>query len=139
VSGDDGVDLCEAFFGEQREVFFEGGEGKFEGHVEGRLPEKLAHKGVVVGDVVEAIVVAVQGEADDTEDEDLPEVHARAAGGFFVRGLDAFKDGEDFAVHFRGGEDPLKSGEDRRKFVASFGRNFDFFDRDGTEGELNVE
>jgi hypothetical protein len=55
-----GVDLGEALFGEEGEVFLQGGEGKFEGHVEGGLAEELAHEGVVVGDVVEAVVVAVE-------------------------------------------------------------------------------
>lgn len=60
MPGDDGVDLGEAFFGEEGEVFLEGGEGKFEGHVEGGLAEELAHEGVVVRDVVEAVVVAAE-------------------------------------------------------------------------------
>lgn len=139
MPGYDGVDLGEAFFGEQGEVFLQGGEGKFESHVEGGLAEELTHEGVVVGDVVEAVVVAVERKADNSEDEDLPEVHAWAAGEFLVGGLDTFEDGEDFAVHFRGGENPLEGGEDRRKFVAGLDGDFDFFDGDGSEGKLDVE
>jgi hypothetical protein len=41
-----------------------GGEGKLEGPVEGGLAEELAHEGVEVGDVEEAVVVAVEGELD---------------------------------------------------------------------------
>lgn len=139
MPGDDGVDLGEAFFGEQGEVFLQGGEGKFESHVEGGLAEELTHEGVVVGDVVEAVIVAIERKADDAEDEDLPEIHAGATGGFFVGGLDAFEDGEHFAVHFGGGENPLEGGEDGRKFVARLGRDFDFFDGHGSKSELDVE
>jgi len=142
VARDDCVDFGEVFFGEEGEVFFEGGEGEDEGHVEGGLAEELAHEGVEVGDVVEAVVVAVEAEPDGAEDEDLPEVHARAAGvflGVFACGLDAFEDGEDFAVYLGGGEDPLQPGEDGREFVASFGGDFNLFDGDGSEGELDVE
>ncbi|MFT6181431.1 MAG: hypothetical protein ACJAQT_002768 [Akkermansiaceae bacterium] len=100
---------------------------------------KLPNEGVEIGGVVEAVVVAVEGESDDSEDEDLPEIHAGATGGFFVSGLDAFKDGEDFAIYFRGDEDPLQSGGGGRKFVAGLGGEFDFFDGDGSESKLNVE
>lgn len=140
--GNDGVDFGEVFFGEEGEVFFEGGEGEFEGHVEGRLAEELAHEGVKVGDVVEAVVVAVESKPDDAEDEDLPEIHAGPTGGFFgffSSGLDAFKDGEDFAIDLGSGENPLKPGENGREFVAGFGGDFDLFDGDGSEGELDVE
>lgn len=139
---DDGVDFLEVVFGEQGEVFFEGGEGKFEGHVEGGLAEELAHEGVEVGDVMKAVVVAVEGEPDGAEDEDLPEVHAGAAGGFlgvFSCGLNGFEDGENFAVHLGGGENPLQSGEDGRDFVAGFGGDGDPLDGDGSEGELDIE
>ncbi len=139
MPGDDGVDLGETFFGEQGEVFFEGGEGKFKGHVEGRLAEELTHEGVVVGDVVKTVVVAVKTETDDSKDEDLPKVHAGTTGGFFVSGLDAFEDGEDFAVDLGSGEDPLEGGEDGGKFVAGLDGDFDFFNGNGTEGELNIE
>lgn len=142
VARDDGVDFGEVFFGEEGEVFFEGGEGKDEGHVEGGLAEELAHEGVEIRDVVEAVVVAVEAEPDDAEDENLPEVHAGAAGGFFgyfAFGADAFEDGEDFAVDLGGVENPLQSGEDGREFIARFGGDFDFFDGDGSEGELDVE
>ena len=139
MPGDDSVDLGETFFGEQGEVFFEGGEGKFKGHVEGGLAQKLTNEGVVIGDVVKAVVVAVEAETDDSEDEDLPEVHAWATGGFFVWSLDAFENGEDFSVHFGGGEDPLEGGENGREFVAGLGGDFDFFNGDGSEGELDVE
>jgi hypothetical protein len=68
VARNDGIDFGEVCFGEKGEVFFEGGEGKFEGPVEGGLAEELAHEGVEVGDVVEAVVVAVvvavEGELD---------------------------------------------------------------------------
>ncbi|MFT6180942.1 MAG: hypothetical protein ACJA1W_003297 [Akkermansiaceae bacterium] len=139
MPGNDGVDLGEAFFGEEGEVFFQGGEGKFEGHVEGGLAEKLAHEGVVVRDVMEAVVVAAERKPDDSEDENLPEIHAGATGGFWVGGLDAFEDGEDFAVHFGCDENPLEGGEDGRKFVTRLGGDFDFFDGHGSEGELDVE
>lgn len=142
MARDDGVDFGEVFFGEEGEVFFERGEGEDEGHVEGGLAEELAHKGVEVGDVVEAVVVAVEAEPDDAEDEDLPEVHAGAAGGFFgffAFGPEAFEDGEDFAVDLGGVEDPLETGEDGREFVAGFGGDFDLFNGDGSEGELDVE
>ena len=103
------------------------------------MAEKLTDEGVEISGVVEAVVVAVEGESDDSEDEDLPEIHAGTTGGFFVSGLDAFEDGEDFAIYFRGDEDPLQGGESGRKFVAGLGGDFDFFDGDGSESKLNVE
>lgn len=69
----------------------------------------------------------------------MPEIHAGATGGFFVGGLDAFEDGEHFAVDFGSGENPLEGGEDGRKFVARLGGDFDFLDGDGSEGELDVK
>lgn len=107
MSSNDGVDLSEVIFGEQGEVFFERGEGKLEGHVEGGLAEKLTDEGVEIGGVMEAVVVAIEGEADDSEDEDLPKVHAGATGGGFTGGLDGLEDLEDFPVYLGGGEDPL--------------------------------
>jgi len=142
VLGDDGVDLGEVFFGEEGQVFFERGEGKFKGHVKGGLPEELAHQGVEVRDVVETVVVAIESEPHDSKDEDLPKVHAGATGGFFdlfAPRLDAFEDREDFAIDFGGVENPLEPCEDGRKFVAGFGGDFDLFDGDRSEGELDVE
>ena len=139
MTGDDGVDLREVVFGEEGEVFFEGGERECEAHVEGGLAEELAHEGVEVGSVVEAVVVAVEGEADDAEDEDLPEIHAGATGGGFVGGVDGLENGKDLAVDRGGGENPLQGGEGGRKFVAGFGGDFNFFDGDCSEGELDVE
>ena len=48
MPSDDGVDFDEVALGEEGEVFFEGGEGKCEGHFEGGLAEELAHEGVEV-------------------------------------------------------------------------------------------
>jgi hypothetical protein len=139
VPRDDGVDFDKVLLGEEGEVFFEGGEGENEGHVEGGLAEELAHEGVGVGDIVEAVVVAVEADPDSTEDEDLPKVHAGAASGFFGGGLDGFEDGKDFPVDFGGGEDPLQSSEDGRELIAGFDGDFDLFDGDGSKGELDVE
>ena len=139
MPSDDGVDLSEVSFGEKGEVFFEGGEGKFEGHVKGGLAEELTHEGVVVCDVVEAVVVAVEAEADDSENKNLPKIHAWTTSRFFVSRLDTFENSKDFPVHFGGGEDPLQSGEDGRQFVAGLGGDFDFFNGDGSESELDVE
>ena len=138
MPSDDGVDFDEVALGEEGEVFFERGEGKLEGPVEGGLAEDLTDEGVEVGGVVEAVVVAIQGEADDSEDEDLPKVHAGATGGF-VGGVEGTEDFEDVAVDLGGGEDPLQGGEGGRKFVARFGGDFDLFDGDGSESELDVE
>jgi hypothetical protein len=135
----DGVDFGKVLLGEEGEVFFEGGEGEDEGHVEGGLAEELAHERVGVGDVVEAVVVAVEADPDGAEDEDLPEVHTGASGGFFVGGLDGFEDGEDFPVDFGSCEDPLQSGEDGRELISGFDGDFDFFDGDSSEGELDGE
>jgi len=56
---------------------------------------------------MEAIVVAIEGEPNDSEDQNLPEIHTRAPGGRFAGGLNGAEDFEDFAIHFRGGKDPL--------------------------------
>lgn len=67
----------------------------------------MTDEGVEIGGVMEAVVVAIEGEADDSEDEDLPKVHAGATGGGFTGGLDGLEDLEDFPVYLGGGEDPL--------------------------------
>ena len=110
-----------------------------EGHVEGGLAQKLAEEGVVVGDVVETVVVTIEAQPNDAKDEDLPKVHAGAPGGVFVGGLNFFEDGKDVPIDLWSDENPLKPGKDGRKFVASFGGDFDFFDGDSSEGKLDVE
>ncbi len=140
--GDAGVDLAEGGLVEEGDIITErlmreaavvGAEWR------GGHAEKLADEGVMIGEIFETIVVGIETVADDAEDEDLPEIEAGAAGGFFAGEDFGFEEREDFGLQRRVRPDPLQAGEDRGQLVAALERENDFFDRREAEFGLGGE
>ena len=50
----------------------------------GGQTEHLADQHVMIRQVLQAIPVGIQAQADDAQNEDLPQVHAEATGGLFA-------------------------------------------------------
>jgi hypothetical protein len=94
----------------------------------GRHAQHLAHEQVMVGQVLHPIPVGVQSQPHDAQHEDLPEVHARAAGGLFAREDFGFQQGEELGLERGVHPDPLESGEDGWQLVAAFERQPNLFD-----------
>ena len=82
--GDARVDLLEQLVIEQGDVVPQGLMAEDFGLLaprRGGHAQHLAHEGIVVGDVFQAIPVRVQTQAHDAQHQDLPQIHAGAAGG----------------------------------------------------------
>ena len=79
-----------------------------------RHAEHLAHEQMMVGQVLHPIPVRVQAEPDDAQHQDLPEVHAGAAGGLLAAEELGFEQGEEVGLERGMHPDPLESGEDGR-------------------------
>ena len=63
-----------------------------------RHPQHLPQQGVVVGQVFQPIPVGIQAQAHHPQHQDLPQVHAGAAGGFLAGQNGRFEQGEDLRL-----------------------------------------
>jgi hypothetical protein len=75
--------------------------------VEVREAHDLTHQAVVVGNVFDPVVVASEAQSDDSEHEDVPEIHPRAAGLLLISNNLAF----DFLTDLGSFENSLQPGE----------------------------
>ena len=105
----------------------------------GRQSQHLAHERVVIGHVFQAIPVGVEAEAHAAQHEDLPEVHAGAAGGFFAGEDFGFQPGEELSLERGVPPDPLESRQNGRQFVPALERQANLFDGDYLEVWLGLE
>ena len=140
--GDARVDLLEQFVIEQRDVVPQGLMAEDFGVLaprRGGHAQHLAHEGIVVGDVFQAIPVRVQAQAHDAQHEDLPEVHAGAAGGLLARQDRGFQQGENLGLERGMHPEPLQPGQDRRQLVAALERQANLFDGRDLEIGLGLE
>jgi len=90
--------------------------------------QHLAHEGIVVGDMFQAIPVRVQTQAHDAQHQNLPEVHAGAAGGLLARQDGGFQQTENLGPQRRMHPEPLQPGQDRRQLVPAPGGQANLFD-----------
>jgi N12 class adenine-specific DNA methylase len=79
-----------------------------------RKPMFVVPKRIVVGDVFQAVPVRVQAQAHDPQHQDLPQIHAGAAGGLFARQHGGFQQGENLGSQRGMHPEPLQPGQDRR-------------------------
>jgi hypothetical protein len=63
-----------------------------------RHAQHLAHKQVVVGQVFHPIPIGVQTQTDHAQHQDLPKIHAGAAGGLFAGEDLGIQQGEDLGL-----------------------------------------
>jgi hypothetical protein len=140
VGDEDFVDPRQQLLVEQAGVFTEGLVVEVAAaQLDGSDTHEVAHESVVVGDVFEAVVVAVQAQADDPEHEQVPQIHAGAAGGFLVAHDMLLQQGEDLLVDLGRREDPLEAREDGREFIAALEGNEDLFDGRLAQLQLGFE
>jgi len=78
--------------------------------------------------------VHLETETHDAQHENLPQIQAGAAGGFFVREDLALDEGEDSGLERGMHPEPLEAGEDGRQFIAAAQRQTNLFD--GRELEI---
>lgn len=105
----------------------------------GGQAEPLAHEAVVVGDGFQAIPVGVQAEAHAAQDEDLPQVHAGAAGGLFAGEDFGFEQGKDLGLERGVPPEPLQAGEAGGPFVAALEGQANLFDGRDVPFGLSLE
>jgi hypothetical protein len=140
VGDDDFIDPRQQFLVEQAGVFTEALVVEVAAaQLAGGDAHQIGHEGVVVGDVFEAVVVAVQAQTDDPKDEQMPQIHAGAAGGFLVAHDMLFQQGENLLVDFGRREDPLEAREDGREFIAALEGNEHLFDGRLAQLQLGFE
>ncbi len=140
--GDARVDLLEQFVVEQRDVVAQRLMAEPFGLViprRGRQAQHLTNQRVMIGHILHPIPVGVQAQPHDAQHEDLPEVHARATGGFFADKDFGFQQGEDLSLEGRVHPDPLQPGQQWRKFVATLERQTNLFDGRDLEIGLGSE
>ena len=109
----------------------------------------LHHEGVNIGQFLDAVVIRIQPLAQDTQDQDLPLLHARAprlrvslALGTVVplsRRNDLGEDREDPLADLRGHVDILQSAQDLRNVVTGFHIQFDGGNISLTELQLRID
>ena len=143
MHGDQGVDFFQQTGVNMTEVFAEGFVVEtalvFQPGQRGADAHDLAYQSVVVGGVFELIKIAPSGHAHHAEHQDVPEVHAGAAGLLLVANDSFFEQAENRFVEFGGLVNPLESSEHGGHFVAAAGREADLLNRGLTELELGVE
>ena len=140
--GDARVDLLEQFVVEQRDVVPQGLMAEQFGLLiprRGRQAQHLAHERVIVGDVFQSIPVGVQAQAHDAQHEDLPQVHARATGGFFAGEDFGFQQGKDLRLERWVHPNPLQASQHGRQFVPALERQTNLFDGRDLEIGLGLE
>ena len=93
-----------------------------------RQAHDLTHQAVVVGDVFEPVVVASEAQSDDSEHEDVPEIHPRAAGLLLISNNLAFEQSKNFLIDLGSFENPLQPGENWRQFITAIERDGNAFD-----------
>ena len=93
----------------------------------------------MIGQVLHPIPIHVQAQAHDAQDEDLPEVHAGAAGGLLAGEDLGFEPGEDLGLERGVHPNPLQPREDRRQFVAALERQANLFDGGDVQIRLALE
>ena len=110
------------------------------------VTEHLAQRGVLVGQLVNAVVVGVEPEPQHAEHEDAPLLHARAAQAGIGLALasdpiryDFPEDGEDSLAQRGLGVDVLQSAQDLRNVVTRFRVQLDGANVGGIERHLGVD
>ena len=98
-------------------------------HPELRQPHDLADEGVVVGDIFDPVIVAIQAEPDHAQHQNVPEVHPGptrmrelVADHFFLQQI------ENRMIDPRSAEDPLETCQHGGQFVPAFKGNHDLGD-----------
>mgnify|MGYP007026204959 CR=1 FL=1 len=94
------------------------------------------HQAVIVRDMLQAVVVAIQGQAHHSEHQDVPEIHPGASGLLLIADDSLFEQRENLLINFRGSEDPLQAGQHGREFVAALVGNGHLLDRGLTKLDL---
>ena len=94
------------------------------------VAEHLADRRVLVGQLQNAIIVGIQPQAQRTEHQDLPLLHAGPAGvgaGLAIRPLGEHfgEDGEDLLAQFRHGVDVLQPTQNARYVISRLGIELD--------------
>lgn len=137
---DEDVDFCQELLVDQANIVADGAVVKCQGGAEGGQPHDFAHETVEVGDVLHAVIIAVESEADHAQHQNMPKIHPRApgAGGFGALEF-VFEQLENGFVQPRRAEDPLEAGEDGREFIAAFEGDDDLIDRGLAEICLRLE
>ena len=107
-------------------------------HRERVQAEQGPQQGVIVRQVLQAVPVGIESESHDPQDQDPPQFHAGAAGGFFVRDNLLLQEREDLRAHGRVGPDPLQGCENGREFIAAAGGDDDFLDGEDTEFGIDL-
>jgi hypothetical protein len=129
---DELVDLIEQLRGQQADVVFEG--LKVVAHLrEGAMAQHLADGVVLVGQLVQAVKVAVQIQLDDAINQNCPQRHAGASGGRCDLTLQQLKDG---SAQRHVDIDELQALQYFGDIVAGFIIEADLGDVDFTDGHL---
>jgi hypothetical protein len=82
----------------------------------------------VVGDVLEPVVVASQAQPDDSEHENVPEIHPRAASLLLIPNNLAFEQRKNLFIDLGSFENPLQPGENWRQFITAIERDGNVLD-----------
>lgn len=109
-------------------------------------PQHLAQGGVLVGQLVEAVVIGVEAQTQHPEHEDRPLRHAgppRVRAGLALRphpfGAHLFEDGEDALAQFGVEVEVLQPAQDLRDIVAGLGVEDDGGDVGLAERQLGID
>ncbi len=112
------VDLIEQLGREQTNIVFEALQ-VVEVFVKGSVAEHLTQGVVLVDEFEQAVVVAVEVQAQNTANQDAPQAHAGASGGFVDAGQDVLlQQGEDVLAQGLGGVKVLQATQDFGDVVA---------------------
>ena len=130
------VDLIEQLGGQQADVVFEGlvvVEDIFKGTVAEHLPDRV----VVVDQLMQAVVVDIEVQADDAAHQNTPQGHAGAAIGFIdARGNALVEQVKDCSAQVRLHVEVLQAAQEFGDVVAGFWIEGDLGDIDFADGHL---
>lgn len=101
------------------------------------MAQKLTNRFVLVGDVVQFVVIPVAVQAQGSQHQNFPQIHAGSAGfGVHIPGYDGFHDLEDFIPGFPVGINRLQTQKQLRYLIPA--RQIDFDARDGCLSDFEL-
>jgi len=132
------VDLIEQLGREQTNVVFEALQA-VQVFIKGAVAEHFTQGVVLVDEFEQTVVVAIEVQANDTANQDAPQGHAGAPGGFVDAGRYVFfQQGKDVVAQGLGGVDVLQATQNFGDVVTRFEVEADVGDIDFTDEHLLI-
>src|ERR1051325_9907834 len=104
-----------------------------------RQTQNLPQQAIIVGQMLQAIVVAIQRQSHNPQNQNVPQIQSRSSGGLLASYYLCLQQLKYLTVELRGGENPLQSRQHRWQLVPAPSRQHDSFDGGLAKSQLSFE